>query len=126
MPQILQQAGAGWQEAMDNDLNVPKTLGRLFAFIRRVNRLLSGGEIDADQARQILDFIRQADAVLAVIDFNRQETDQRVAQLTAQRALAREAGDFCKADALRQELLALGVHLADTATGTDRTTTPKV
>ena len=34
---------AGWQDAMDNDLNVPKAIGRLFAFIRHVNRLLNRG-----------------------------------------------------------------------------------
>ena len=58
----LRQARAGWQDAMDNDLNVPKALGRLFAFVRHVNRLLDAGELDADQVRQVLDFMRQVNA----------------------------------------------------------------
>lgn len=56
--------------------------------------------------------------MLTVIDFDRGEPDERVARLIDQRAQARAAGDFGKADALRDELLALGVSLADTAAGT--------
>jgi cysteinyl-tRNA synthetase len=118
LQQILQEARAGWQEALDNDLNVPKALGRLFLFIRRANRLLNSGELDGDQAKQILDFMRQVDAVLAVMDFGCQQSDDRVARLIEERAQAREAKDFRKADALRDELLALGVRVADTSTGT--------
>jgi cysteinyl-tRNA synthetase len=116
--QILHEARAGWQEALDNDLNFPKALGRLFVFIRRINRLLDGGELDGDQAKQVLDFMRQADAVLAVIDFDRQASDQRVADLIAQRTQARADKDFGKADALRDEILSLGIALTDTPTGT--------
>ncbi len=45
---------------MDNDLNVPKALGRLFAFVRHVNRLLNRGELDDDQVRQVLDFMHRS------------------------------------------------------------------
>jgi cysteinyl-tRNA synthetase len=118
LPQILHAARAGWQEALDNDLNMPKALGRLFVFIRQINRLLNDGELDGDQARLILDFMRQVDAVLAVIDFDRRESDERVARLIEERTRARQVNDFCKADALRDELLAMGVSLTDTAAGT--------
>ena len=40
LDQTLHEVQAGWQEALDNDLNVPKALGKLFAFIRQINRLL--------------------------------------------------------------------------------------
>ena len=69
LDQARHSARAGWQAAMDNDLNLPKALGRLFAFIRLVNRLLNNGELDADQVRQVLDFMRQVNGVLDVIDF---------------------------------------------------------
>ena len=115
--QILHQARAGWQQALDNDLNLPKALGRLFVFLRQVNRLLNGGELDEQQAAEVLDFMRQVDAVLAVIDFDRPQADQRVVRLIEERAQARAAKDFRKADALRDELLALGVRPKDAAAG---------
>jgi len=125
LPEILHQARAGWQEALDDDLNMPKALGRLFVFMRQVNRLLNGRELDGDQAKQVLDFLRQVDAVLAVIDFDRQESNDRVARLIEERAQARQAKDYCKADTLRDELLSLGVCLADSPTGTGwKRTTP--
>ena len=115
---LLHETRAGWQEALDNDLNLPKALGRLFVFVRQVNRLLGGGELDAQQVQQVLEFMRQVDAVLAVIDFDRQEPDQRVAGLIEERAQARQAKDFRRADALRDELRGLGVDVADTSAGT--------
>ena len=116
--EILHHARADWQEALDNDLNMPKALGRLFVFIRRVNRLLDGGELDCQQAKQVLDFMQQVDMVLAVIDFDRREVDERVAGLIDRRSRARATKDYGKADALCDELLSLGVCVTDTPSGT--------
>jgi cysteinyl-tRNA synthetase len=118
LDQTQYAARAGWLDAMDNDLNVPKALGRLFGFIRHVNRLLNSGELDGDQARQVLDFMRQVNGVLDVIDFQREEPDAQVARLVEARDNARRAKDFSLADALRKELDSLGILLADGPSGT--------
>lgn len=118
LDQALFATRAAWQNAMDNDLNVPKALGKLFAFIRHVNRLLNGGELDADQARQVHDFIRQTNSVLDVIDFKREEPDEQVAKLVEARDNARRTKDFPRADALREELHTMGIHLIDGPSGT--------
>jgi len=118
LDQALQATRTGWQAAMDNDLNLPQALGRLFAFIRHVNRLLNQGELDGDQVRQVLDLMRQANGVLDVIDFEPAQPDAEVAQLVAARDAARSAKDFSRADALRAELRAKGVELTDSPSGT--------
>ncbi|MEN6450124.1 MAG: cysteine--tRNA ligase, partial [Thermoguttaceae bacterium] len=118
LDQSLYAARAGWQDAMDNDLNVPKALGRLFAFVRHVNRLLGAGELDEAQVRQVLDFMRQVNRVLEVIDFHSEQRDSKVAKLVAARDEARRAKDFHRADALRDELQSLGIQLTDTPSGT--------
>ena len=118
LDQTLYEARAGWQDALDNDLNLPKALGRLFSLVRHVNRLLNRGELDGDQVRQILDFMRQADGVLDVISFPREESDAGVARLVEARDTAREAKDYCRADALREELHSMGIHLTDSRSGT--------
>jgi len=117
LDQALYATRASWQDAMDNDLNVPKALGKLFAFIRQVNRLLNNGEPDGDQVRQVLDFMRQANDVLDVIDFQGGEPDPQVARLVEARDNARRAKDFRKADALREELQAMGIRLTDGRSG---------
>ena len=118
LDQSLYEARAGWQEAMDNDLNVPKALGRLFAFIRHVNRLLNSGELDGEQVRQVLDFMRQVNSVLDVVHAESEEADTRVAELIEARNQARVAKDFARADAIRDQLQSLGVQLTDGASGT--------
>ena len=109
LDQAVYEVHAGWQEALDNDLNLPKALGLLFGFIRHVNRLLNRGELDGDQVGQVLYFMHQANDVLDVIDFQRHSPDADVAQLIEARQQARQAKDFRTADALRDQLLALGV-----------------
>lgn len=118
LDQSVYEAHAGWQDAMDNDLNVPKALGRLFAFIRLVNRLLNGGELDGEQVRQVQDFMRQVNRVLDVVHAESEEADARVAELIDQRNKARAAKDFARADAIREQLQSLGVQLTDGASGT--------
>ena len=78
----------------------------------------AAAELDADQVRQVLDFMRQVNGVLDVIDFQRDEPDAEVARLVEARDEARRAKDFPKADALRNELLSMGIVLTDSPTGT--------
>jgi len=120
LEQALFAARAAWQDAMDNDLNVPKALGTLFAFIRHVNRLLNRGELDGDQVRQVLDFMRQTNGVLEVVDFQDEKPDAQVARLIEAREKARQSKDYRTADALREELQSMGVRLADSPAGASR------
>jgi cysteinyl-tRNA synthetase len=116
--QALETARTNWQDALDHDLNVPKALGKLFAFVRHVNRLIGGGELGADQARQVLDFMRQVNGVLDVMDFQCPTPDTEVAHLIEVRWRARQAKDYALADTLREKLESLGVRLADSPAGT--------
>jgi cysteinyl-tRNA synthetase len=118
LDRILEKTRADWQDAMDHDLNVPKALGKLFAFVRQVNRLLGSGEPDGDQVRQVLDFMRWVNDVLDVIDFQRETPDTQVASLMEARDKARQAKDYRAADALRAELQSMGIHLMDGTSGT--------
>jgi cysteinyl-tRNA synthetase len=118
LDQALFATRAGWQNAMDNDLNLPKAIGRFFAFIRHVNRLLGGGELDGNQAHQALDFMRQANKVLDVIDMQSEQPDEQVTSLVEARNDARRKKDFNKADALREKLQSMGIHLTDAPSGT--------
>ncbi len=118
LDQALYEARAGCRDAMDRDLNVPKALERLFPFARGVNRMINDGQLDAQQAEQVLDFMRQVDTILNVIDFDAQQPDAEVESLIQQRNQARGENDFARADALREELHSMGVRLTDAPTGT--------
>jgi cysteinyl-tRNA synthetase len=118
LDQILEKTRAAWQDAMDHDLNLPMALGKLFAFVRQINRLLDGDAPDGEQARQVLDFMCLVNGVLAVIDFQRDAPDAQVAGLIEARNKARQAKDYRAADALRDELQSMGIQLMDSPSGT--------
>jgi cysteinyl-tRNA synthetase len=118
LDQVLYDVHMGWQQAMDHDLNVSRALGKLFAFVRHGNRLMNDGELDQDQARQILEVIVQANRTIEIVDFEDERSDARLEQLFAERNKARQNKDFQRADALRDELRTMGIHLTDRRSGT--------
>jgi len=124
LDQAIYEARTHCHQAMDNDLNVPKALGRLFAFVRYVNRLINKGELDRDQVEQVLDFMRRVNRILDVVDFQRQPGDTKIERLVAERNMARRDRDFDRADALRADLESAGVQLVDTRSGTRWKKTP--
>jgi cysteinyl-tRNA synthetase len=118
LDQALYEVRTGYQNAMDNDLNVPRALGKLFAFVRHTNRLVNDGQLDAEQVEQVLDFIRLVNRIVDVIDFEEGADDPQVQQLIEERSRARDEKDFQRSDAIREQLHAMGVELIDGPTGT--------
>lgn len=116
--QLIYEAKSGYQESMDNDLNLPQAMGHIFAFIKKINGLLGKGLMDQHQVELVLEFMARVDAVLGVVDFSRAPADPEIDLLMANRAQARQEGKYDLADQIRDKLLALKVELIDTPTGT--------
>ena len=116
--QALYEARTEAQQAMDNGLNTAQALGKVFALLRLANRWLDDGQLDQQQVQEILDFMREIDRVLAVLDFEAGEPDEELQQLIDQRDQARQEGDFQRADDLRNQLLEMGMQVIDGPTGT--------
>ncbi len=116
--QLLYEVRRRTQQAMDTDLNVGRAQGYLFAFMKKVNRLLGDGLMDQAQIEATLDFFQKVNQALGVIDFTTPGLPPEVAAKIQQRAEARGLGDWEKADQLRQEIRQLGFELIDTPNGT--------
>ncbi|MFW5742658.1 MAG: cysteine--tRNA ligase [Spirochaetota bacterium] len=106
------RARAEIDEAFDDDLNAPRALGRLRAFLKDASvppaeRLAVA--LDADGVFGL----RLREAVT-----KREELDPQLAAMIAEREQARRAKDFARADALRDKLREAGVALEDTPAGT--------
>ena len=99
-----------FRELMDDDLSTPATMALLFDLVRRANA-------DDDRAAAASAF-EICSAVGLELRTTMGDIDDDALALAAQRDEARAAKDWARADALRDELVAMGYEVADTATGT--------
>jgi len=113
----LEAIETGFREAISNDLNVAGALGIINKWI--------GSTTEATQSDAEL--FRRLDRVLGVLDLESEVSTEdasgvvdvaKIEALINGRAEARKAKDFAKADAIRDELDAMGIELTDEAGGT--------
>jgi cysteinyl-tRNA synthetase len=119
--------GAQFTAAMDDDLGTPAAVAAVHDAVREGNTALAAGD-EATVAR-VLGSVR---AMLGVLGLDPLDprwtagTDERLGQVTDglvalaldQRRAARARKDFAAADAIRDQLKALGVQVEDTPQGT--------
>jgi cysteinyl-tRNA synthetase len=106
-------AGRSFGEAMDDDFNTARALGHLFDLARAVNRALDEG--GGPEAREAARRLYELGGILGLFwkAPGAETWPPEVVALADAREAARKARDWKKADALRDELLGLGVAVED-------------
>ncbi len=110
-------AAARFQAAMDNDFGTPEAVAVLFELAAEVNR---------SQSPQAAGLLKALGGCLGLLQGDPQQFLQAgtalgevaIRERIDQRAAAKRAKNFAEADRIRQELLAQGVVLKDSAAGT--------
>lgn len=109
--------------ALCDDLNTPKALAELFVLAKKANTAKGKGALQA--AGKMLGLLQQDPADWFAGDVGtRSDVDiasaiEAVEALIAERAQARAAKDFVRADAVRDKLSDMGIVIEDNADGTD-------
>ena len=111
----------GFDEAMDDDLNLPEAMGIVFSGLRDVNRVLDSGPVSAETQRTLQHLLADVDdvlGVLALVARDRQAApDAEEQRWLDERAAARAARDFAQSDHLRVQLAGRGIEVEDTPQG---------
>jgi len=136
-----QAARQAFEAAMDDNLNTAEALAAIFDLVRDANTAMDRGEFRAGDRPVFLDVLERWDRVFAVLEdtdhaklrqfgFAKEARafanlpadlmldDREIEKRLAERDAARRRGEFARADKIRADLLAIGVILEDTKSGT--------
>jgi cysteinyl-tRNA synthetase len=109
---------AGFESAMDDNLNTAAALAAVHDLVREVNTFADNGRLLADDRSSVIDAVKTFDSVLGI--FGPEATDlldDEVEALIAERQQARHDRNFARSDEIRDELAERGIILEDTKTG---------
>jgi cysteinyl-tRNA synthetase len=122
---------ARFEEVMDDDFSTPRAIATLFDLGRQVNSLLNSGQPVSRATLGAIDDLYQAlggDVLGILLDdqggpshasqADNELVDGLVRMLIDMRQEARQAGDWARADAIRDHLADMGVALDDGPEGT--------
>jgi cysteinyl-tRNA synthetase len=111
------EALALFRARMDDDLDTPGALAGIFDLVTAAHASADAGE--GERARQLaLTAAALAAALGLSLRGEAAVVDEQTTRLVAERDAARAAKDFARADALRDELTAMGWTVEDTPAGT--------
>ena len=106
-----------FKAAMDDDLNTPDALAAIFDLVKDINTLSDASDkVTLETAAKTFD---ELTGVLGLL-YNRKKADSIPAEVTAlveERAAAKKAKDWGRADAIRAQLTEMGWSVTDTAQG---------
>ncbi len=106
--------------SLNDDLNTAEALAAVFEYVRDANSAMDSGGFRAGNAAAALDFLRQFDSIFDVLEPTAQTNailDSEVESMIAERAAAKKAKNFARADQVREQLLEAGIILEDTKSG---------
>ena len=117
MDQMVYDVRRRTVEAMDDDFKVSPALAALFKFTHSINTIMDKNGLSPSDREKVLKALELIDSVLGVMDLEAPGEEKQADSLIKKREEARKMKDWATADALRQELIGLGIEVIDTKKG---------
>jgi len=109
-----------FEDSLDDDLNTAEALAAVFEYIRDINTAMDAGDFRLGNVDGALGLLERFDEIFDVLKPTTDASsisEADVETLIADRAAAKRARNFSRADEIRKELLDRGVVLEDTKDG---------
>lgn len=115
--QDIQQLKEEFCQAMEDDMNTADALSRLFDLSKRINQGINE-EIGLESLEGAQETYLSLAKVLGLLYKEEDQAEEEVLKLIKEREEARKNKDFAQADALRDQLLEMGIAIEDSRDGT--------
>lgn len=115
--QDIQQLKEEFCQAMEDDMNTADALSRLFDLSKRINQGINE-EIGLESLEKAQETYLSLAKVLGLLYKEEDQAEEEVLKLIKEREEARKNKDFARADALRDQLLEMGIAIEDSRDGT--------
>ncbi|KQC08176.1 MAG: hypothetical protein APR54_04940 [Candidatus Cloacimonas sp. SDB] len=117
--EMLENYKSNFEKYLDDDLNISGGLSVIFDLIKQSNKLISDNKISKMNAQKIMDFLREINSVLGVIDLEGNDENLGVQKelielLILARAEFKKNKNWVMADKIRNSLSELNIQLKDT------------
>ncbi len=117
--QDIKAAREQFEKGMDDDLNMSVALASLYGLIKTVRKKLESG-ISKNEKDIVIDFMRSLNSIFEVFDFEPRkfkefsaEEQKVINELIEKRNRYRAEKNWTEADRVRDELIKMGVNIAD-------------
>jgi len=107
---------AGFENAMDDDINTADALGVLFELVREINSTVKP-DYSAEVIRAALDTLKKLAGILGLLGKQMGSLDDEIEALIEKRQQARKEKNWALADKIRDDLKQRGIVLEDTPQG---------
>ncbi|MBI4143842.1 cysteine--tRNA ligase [Candidatus Woesearchaeota archaeon] len=114
---ITDKAKKNFEKAMDDDLEISKALAAVFELVNKVNKEIDKNGLNIDDSLELKKTMNEFDSVLGLGLLEKEELDEEIIKLAAQREEARKQKEFAKADRIREEIKKKGYIIDDTDKG---------
>ena len=106
-----------YEAAMEDDFNTADAVSAVFDLVKYIN-----SNVSAENSKELLQamfdlLVKLTDVLGLIVDKEEEILAEDIEKLIEERQAARKAKDFARADAIRDELLAMGIVLKDTREG---------
>ncbi len=116
-PDWVAQVRQSFSEALDDDLNISRSLAALFDLIHDGNKRMDAGSVLAPEAAAVEVCLSDLDRVLGLLEPEEERPDQEWMELARLRLEARKSKNWAEADRIRDVLASKGWDVQDTAEG---------